>query len=166
MSRRFEHSATYPCSAAALHAALVDETYWAGRVEHVGGPGARLESVEPRDGGLDVKLTQSIPAKHLPAVVSKIKSGDLVISRSERWSPLAQDQASATTRGAVQGTPATISATVELTGDSDTTTVRTTGKADVPVPFVGGKVEQAIVDNLTRLLDLEREYTAAWVREH
>ena len=166
MSRRFEHTATYPCSPATLHEAFADRAYWEARVAQVGGPGAELRSVEVRDGAagaVDVALTQRIAAEHLPSVVSRIASGDLVIAREEHWAPLEGTRASARTSGAVTGTPARISATVELTGDDASATVRTTGRADVPVPLVGGKIEQAVCDNIVRLLEVEQRFTADWV---
>ena len=163
MSRRFEHTATYPCSPEAVHAAFTDRGYWEQRVARVGGPGAQLRGVDVHDGAVDVALTQQIAREHLPSVVSKIASGDLVIDREEHWGPLSGSTASARTSGAVKGTPARISATVELSGDDTSTTVRTTGKADVPVPLVGGKIEQAVCDNVVRLLEVEQRFTADWL---
>ncbi|WP_460867831.1 DUF2505 domain-containing protein [Rhodococcus aerolatus] len=165
MSRRFEHTATYPCSPAALLAAYGDRAYWQARVDQVGGPGAELRSVEASDTGVDVALTQRIAAQHLPKVVQKISSGDLTISREEHWSALSGGRASARTSGAVAGTPAKITASVELTGDDASATVRTTGQAEVPVPLVGGKIEQAICDNITQLLEVEQRFTTDWVRD-
>lgn len=165
MSRRFEHTATYPCSPAELHTAYADRVYWEARVEQVGGPGAELRSMASGDGGVDVALTQHVAAENLPTVVRKISSGDLTIAREEHWSALSDGRATAQTSGAVRGTPVRISATVELSGDDAAATVRTTGRADVPVPLLGGRIEQSICENITRLLDLEQEFTTDWVRD-
>lgn len=166
MSRRFEHTATYPCSPAQLLAAYGDRAYWDARVAEVGGPGAELRSLDAGDRGTDVALTQKIAAEHLPGVVQKLAKGDLTISREEHWSALSGGRASARTSGAVDGTPARIKADVELTGDDASATVRTTGTAEVPVPLVGGKIEQAICDNLTQLLAVEQRFTTDWLRQH
>lgn len=166
MSRRIEHTATYVCSPAQLHAALTDRAYWTARLAEVGGTAARLDDVTLTNGGVEVALTQTIAAANLPAIVSKLKRGDLQIARTESWGPLASDAATSTMTADVQGTPATVRGASALTGDDSGTTVRTTGDAKVGVPLVGGRIEQAVVDNVLRLLDAEQRFTATWLDQH
>lgn len=166
MSRRIEHSATYTCSPAALHAALTDEAYWTARLAEVGGPKARLDAVTIANGGVEVALTQTIAAENLPGIVSKLKPGDLEIARTETWGPLASDAATGAMTADVRGTPATVRGTSSLTGDDAGTVVRTTGDVEVKVPLVGGKIEQAVADNVLTLLAAEQRFTSTWLDQH
>ena len=163
MPRPIEHSATYACSPATLHAALTDRAYWEARIEAVGGTGATLDSFARAAGGAEVALTQVIAAGNLPSIVSRIKAGDLSITRTETWGPLAADAATAEVTALVGGTPASVTGTTSLTGDATSTTVRTAGQAKVPVPLVGGRIEQAVADNVVKLLVAEARFTEQWL---
>lgn len=163
MPRRISHDASYPCSPAELHAALCDPEYWRARVDKIGGPGATLDDVRPADGGVEVALTQKVAAEHLPAIVSRIVSGDLSISRTESWGPLTGSSATGRTTAKVASTPAVVGSSAELGGDDDGTTVRTRGEVKVSVPLIGGTLEQAVADAVLRLLDAEQKFTSAWV---
>jgi len=163
MPRSIEHSATYDCPPAAVHAALTDEQYWRARVSAVEGPGATLDSVAVANGGIEVTLTQIVEAKNLPAIVGKITSGDLTISRTESWGPLEADAATGAVTTKIAGTPATVRGVNSLTGTDSRTTLRSAGDATVPIPLIGGKIEQAVADNVTRLLIAEQQFTEHWL---
>ncbi|WP_127784087.1 DUF2505 domain-containing protein [Rhodococcus sp. X156] len=165
MSRRIEHAATYDRSPQLLHTVLLDEAYWRARVEAVGGPAASLDSVERVDGGVEVRLTQSIPAEHLPSVVRKLRSGDLLVQRIERWGSLDGFSASGSFRASVPGTPVTLDGAHALSGDDASTTSRTTGTAKVAVPLVGAKIEKIIAENIAELLVIEQRFTVAWLAQ-
>ncbi len=171
MARRIEHSADYSSTPAAVHAALTDPAYWQARITSVGGPGAGIDSLDGTDGGIEVRLTQPIAAEHLPSIITKIKSGDLVVERAETWGALDGAAASGGFTAVVAGTPIRMRGTYSLSthsvsGDTTTCTIHTTGQAQVSVPIIGGKIEQIIADNITRLLDIEQHFTQQWMAEH
>lgn len=172
MARRIEHSLDYAASVAAVHAALVDEDYWHARVAAVGGAGATLDAVEATDGGISVRLTQRIAAEHLPSIVRKVKSGDLTVARTETWGRCADARAAGDFSVLIAGTPITMRGTHTLSGGDGESggdaqcTVATTGQAQVSVPLIGGKIEQVIAENITRLLELEHQFTAQWLADH
>lgn len=163
MPRRIDHVATFDATPERVHAALADPGYWSARVAAVGGPGASLDEVTATAGGIRVALTQSIAAANLPSIVATVKPGDLRISRTESWGPLAAGAATATTSARVEGTPATITGSSSLAAAHGRTTLHTTGEATVRVPLVGGAVEQAVADNVVRLLEAEAEFTSRWL---
>jgi hypothetical protein len=166
MSRRIEHSASYSGTPVAVHGAFVDPDYWQARISAVGGPGARLEGIDVANGGVEVRLMQAIAEEHLPSIVKKVKSGDLLVERTEIWGALDSDTAAGSFTAAVTGTPIRMRGTHALSGDGTTCTVRTTGAAQVAVPLIGGKIEQVIADNLTALLGLEQHFTEQWLTQH
>ncbi|MDH6680425.1 hypothetical protein M2284_004654 [Rhodococcus sp. LBL1] len=162
MARHIEHSAQYPHPVAELHAALTDERYWHARLEKVGGPGARLDSIALGDGTIDVAMTQSVPAEHLPAVVTKIRPGDLIIKRTESWGALQGDRAEGTFSAEVEGAPGQLRGTMTLTAKGDESLLVMGGEVEVKLPLIGGKVEAVIAGQVLELLDAEEDFTGQW----
>lgn len=163
VTRRIEHSATYPFSAAQVHAALTSEQYWRDRLAEVGGDGATLDEVTVGDGTIAVRMTQAIPAEHLPGVVTKIRPGDLIIKRSETWAGLSGDDATGTFAAEVQDAPAKINGTQKLSAEATGAKVEVAAEAVVKIPLVGGKIESAIADEVLDLIEREREFTHSWL---
>ncbi|NLE78921.1 MAG: DUF2505 domain-containing protein [Rhodococcus sp.] len=163
VTRRIEHSATYPFSAAQVHSALTSEQYWRDRIAEVGGDGATLDEVTVGDGTVAVRMTQAIPAEHLPGVVTKIRPGDLFIKRSETWAGLNGDEATGTFAAEVQDAPAKISGTQKVSAQAEGARVDVSAEAVVKIPLVGGKIESAIAEQVMELIEREREFTQGWL---
>lgn len=163
MSRRIEHSSSYAFPVTQVHAGLITEQYWRDRLDEVGGPGAALDQVTTGPGTISVAMSQSIPAEHLPSIVSKVRPGDLVIKRTETWGTLDGDHAEGTFTAEVVGAPATISGTQTLKADGSRANVQVEGKAEVRIPLIGGKIENAIADEVLRLIAKEQEFTEQWL---
>ncbi|WP_070379317.1 DUF2505 domain-containing protein [Rhodococcus sp. WMMA185] len=163
MSRRIVHSSSYSFPAAEVHAALTDEQYWRDRLEQVGGPGAALEQVTTGPGTISVSMSQTIPAEHLPGIVTKIRPGDLLIKRTETWNALVGERAACTFTAEVEGAPATISGTQTMTSIGTGSKVQLDGRAEVKIPLIGGKIEGAIADEVLRLIEKEQEFTHRWL---
>ncbi|QBJ95758.1 DUF2505 domain-containing protein [Rhodococcus sp. ABRD24] len=162
MARRIEHSAHYPRPVATVHAALTDERYWHARLAKVGGPSAQLTSIVAGDGRIDVTMAQAVPAEHLPPVVTKIRPGDLIISRAESWGALQGDRAEGTFTADVDGTPGHVRGTMTLTPDGDGSLLVLAGEVEVKIPLIGSKIESVIAGQVLELLDAEQDFTEHW----
>ncbi|CAM2983910.1 DUF2505 domain-containing protein [Prescottella defluvii] len=162
MARHIEHSAQYPQPVATVHAALTDEGYWQARLREVGGPGATLDEITVGDGTIDVAMTQSVPAEHLPAVVTKIRPGDLIITRTESWGALQGDRAVGTFSAQVEGAPGELRGTMTLTSDGTGSLLVMDGEVEVKMPLIGGKIESVIAGQVLELLDAEEDFTGQW----
>lgn len=165
MARHIEHSAQYPRPVATLHAALTDEGYWQARLKEVGGPGATFESLTVGDGTIDVVLKQSVPAEHLPSVVTSIRPGDLIIRRTESWGPLQGDRAQGTFSAEVEGAPGRLRGTMTLSADGTGSELVMDGDVEVKIPLIGGKIESVIAGQVLELLDAEEDFTGQWVAQ-
>jgi hypothetical protein len=165
MARHIEHSAQYRRPVATLHAALTDEGYWQARLKEVGGPGATFESLTVGDGTIDVVLKQSVPAEHLPSVVTSIRPGDLIIRRTESWGPLQGDRAQGTFSAEVEGAPGRLRGTMTLSADGTGSELVMDGDVEVKIPLIGGKIESVIAGQVLELLDAEEDFTGQWVAQ-
>ncbi|MBF6211348.1 DUF2505 domain-containing protein [Nocardia puris] len=161
MATPLAFTARYPHPVAAVRAAISTEQYWKDRIAEVGGPNARLESVTVDGDKARIDMVQAIAAELLPPAITAVRPGDLIIPRVETWS--GND---ATFDVRVEGAPATISGTVTLTGDATSAVATVTGTIEVKVPLFGSKIESAISERLTELLQSEEEFTNTWLAQN
>ncbi|MEU5842448.1 DUF2505 domain-containing protein [Rhodococcus sp. NPDC047139] len=163
MGSPIDHTANYSYPSTAVHAAFVDPQYWQTRLREVGGPGAAVERVDSGDGGIELDLSQAIPAEHLPSVVTSIRPGDLVIRRHEAWGAFGDDRAEGKFSARVDGMPGEVSGSMTLLSDGAGSSVIIEGTVEVKIPFLGSKIEGMIVEQLIELFDAERRFTEQWL---
>ncbi|WP_433758648.1 DUF2505 domain-containing protein [Nocardia sp. CA-135398] len=161
MATPLAYTARYSHPVAAVRAAFADEQYWKDRIAEVGGEKARLDSVTVDGDQVKVEMVQVIAAELLPAAITAVRPGDLIIPRTETWTG---DSATFTAR--VEGAPAEVRGSIELTADGSGSVAETEGTIEVKIPLFGGKIEAAIAERLTELLTNEEEFTNNWLAEH
>ncbi|MCP2277568.1 DUF2505 domain-containing protein [Nocardia amikacinitolerans] len=161
MATPLAFTARYSHPVAAVRAAFADEQYWKDRIAEVGGPNARLESVIVQGDQVRVEMVQAIAAEQLPPAITAVRPGDLIIPRTENWTG---DTATFDVR--VEGAPATMRGTIALSGDDASAAATVDGSIEVKVPLFGSKIEAAIQERLTELLQSEEEFTNTWLSQH
>ncbi|WP_405486430.1 DUF2505 domain-containing protein [Nocardia sp. NBC_00511] len=155
----FTAHSTHPM--AAVRAAFADEQYWKDRIEAVGGPNARIDSIAITGDQVRVAMVQTIPPSELPPQITTIKPDGLVIPRIETW-----HGSGGTVEAHVDGAPATVNGTLTVTDDGSGSTFVVDGSIDVKIPLFGKKIEAAIQQHLTELLEREAEFTDNWLSSH
>ncbi|MGO1050527.1 DUF2505 domain-containing protein [Crossiella sp. CA198] len=164
MATSTETSHGYSFPAARVAATMVDETYLRDRLAAVGGPKGELISLAATGAETVLKLRQGIPADKLPSFVRTLIPGDLVIERVETWRPSGEG-ATASVHATVPGAPATIECSIAISAAGQGCRVAGRLQVSVSLPFVGGKVERAVIEQVARLLDTEHEFTQRWLSE-
>lgn len=161
MATPLAYTARYSHPAAAVRAAFANDQYWKDRVAEVGGPNARLDSVTVDGDQIRIHLVQAIAAELLPAAITAVRPGDLIIPRVETWTG-----DNATFQATVEGAPAEVRGTITLTDDGAGSTAAANGTIEVKIPLFGGKIENAIAEHLTEVLKNEEEFTSTWLESH
>ncbi|MBF6131186.1 DUF2505 domain-containing protein [Nocardia brasiliensis] len=161
MATPLAYTARYSHPAAAVRAAFANDQYWKDRVAEVGGPNARLDSVTVDGDQIRIHLVQAIAAELLPAAITAVRPGDLIIPRVETWTG-----DNATFQATVEGAPAEVRGTITLTDDGAGSTAAANGTIEVKIPLFGGKIENAIAEHLTEVLKNEEEFTNTWLASH
>ncbi|MBF6545938.1 DUF2505 domain-containing protein [Nocardia brasiliensis] len=161
MATPLAYTARYSHPAAAVRAAFANDQYWKDRVAEVGGPNARLDSVTVDGDQIRIHLVQAIAAELLPAAITAVRPGDLIIPRVETWTG-----DNATFQATVEGAPAEVRGTITLTDDGAGSTAAANGIIEVKIPLFGGKIENAIAEHLTEVLKNEEEFTNTWLASH
>ncbi|MFM9378988.1 DUF2505 domain-containing protein [Gordonia sp. VNK21] len=156
MATNFEHSVEYPFSTGRLWELITGEQYWNDLMEATNAGHGSVESVSAEGDELTVTTKQGVGAENLPSVITKVRPGDLEIPRSIVYRR-AGDRITGRMEASVTGAPAKIFGDIVISGDP--AVARYEGRAEVGIPFVGGKIEKAVIEQVEQLLDAERDAT-------
>jgi Protein of unknown function (DUF2505) len=165
MPRPIEHHTNSPYPAARVYAALTDEEFLRARLKRLGGKRSELASFSTVGGATRYSLRQMIDAEHIPSVARSVVRGDLVIERTESWTRN-NSEYDGTVDASIPGTPGSVHAVTSLLDTGSGSELILTGTVKVRVPFVGGKLEDLIVKQLTALLRAEGQFTQHWLETH
>lgn len=167
MTRKIDYSARYPVAPSVLYRAMSTREYWDARVEEMRKwSDNRLVDFTASDAGISVELEQVLPRTELPEIAQTIIKKDMVISRKETYSPLVDDAATGEYTASMPSAPGSLNGTMALFATETGCTMRTTSIAKVFIPFVGGRLEQIMLVNLTELLRNEAGMTQQWLAAH
>lgn len=167
MAHPIDHTAKFAVPLERLHAAFTSEQYFDARIDAVGGPGGRVDEFSVgADGTVTVKMVQIVPAATLPSLITKIRPGDLEIDRVQIWGPLRDGRATGSFTASIPGAPAKIGGTTGVAADGAGSVLTVNGEVSVKIPLIGGKAESVAVEQLTKLLDMEDEFTVRWFGEN
>lgn len=149
-----------------MHAALTDPEYLRARLAVLGGKGAELIDLTRNGDTVEYHVKHGVAAADLPSAVRTLLGGDLTLDRVETWRS-ADNGYTGTVRVTLPGMPGELSGTMRLTGLAESGSERIVdGTVKIPIPLIGGKVEETVSGQLDRLLDAEDEFTEKWLETH
>lgn len=164
MASRIEHQAEFSRDIAEVFAAVSSREALQARLDAVGGHNARITTYSHEGEVWRFVLLQGVTADKLPSFVRTLHRGDLVVEREHTWTS-AGEAYTGTVKATVSGMPGDISARTRLVTESGRTVMRTNGEVKVHLPFVGGKIEGFVAEQVTGLLREEAAFTARWLDE-
>jgi hypothetical protein len=165
VAQTISHRAGWDADADAVYRVLVDEEYLQARLRELGGKDPALTEHSVDDSGARLALRHSVAVEFLPSVIRKFTGGDLVLDRVETWTPESGGGYRGTFEVTVRGLPGKLTgrqALHDVEGGSESSVE---GSAEVPVPFVAGKIESVVNEQVGALLDAEDEFTRRWMAE-
>jgi len=164
MATKLHHCIDFSCPPAQFAAAVADEQYWKDLVANVAADLSDLDSFTDEGDKVTVVLRQRVPDENLPSMVAKIRPGDLEITRTVVWTK--GEAAEGAFTAVVSGAPAKVKGSQRLIPTSTGCEISFDGSVEVSIPFIGGKVEKAIAENVVQLIEAEHEYTTEWISTH
>jgi len=166
MSRLFDISTESPATVEQLHAAFSSEDYWADRFAAYDASTVLDSLIVKADGTVTMRATQHVGRQLLPGLVAKLVPGDLKISHSETWGPIADRQV----RGQVTvSAPAGLGsgrAEAWLTAAANGSRLRFATTVEIKIPLLGGNIEKSIGADLARNIPEMERFTTTWIAEH
>ncbi|QGK71682.1 DUF2505 family protein [Allosaccharopolyspora coralli] len=168
MARRIEHRSTLTWPAQQVHGALIDKDYLRDRLEALGGQEAELVEYTDTEDGVHVRMRQAVHAEDLPSVARTVVGEDVKIDRSETWRREDDGHFTGEVAAAIPGVPCTITGSMwlhDVDGQDGSCEFVVEGSVKVSVPFVGGKLEDFVAEQVQKLLGAEEGYTAEWLAQ-
>ena len=162
-------SADYQGSVEEVHRAFHEESYWLGRLAETPVDIATLDSMRiggesGDDGTVAVITEQTVLNQNLPALVTQLLRGDLCVRREETWTPIRDGAATASIAASIVGAPVNVRGTAVLApAESAGCRMSVRLEVQVRVPFIGGKLERLIGQQLAELINIEQRYTTEWI---
>ncbi|HEX3792642.1 MAG TPA: DUF2505 domain-containing protein [Pseudonocardiaceae bacterium] len=167
MARRIEHRSRSTWDAKTVYKALVDPAYLRDRLAAIGGKGAELVNRRSTADQVEFQLRHGVAAGDLPAAVRTLLGGDLTIDRRETWRPGPDGGYVGTVEVTIPGMPGDLSGTQLLRDlDGGGSELVVDGTVRVSIPLFGGKIEESVTDQISKLLDSEHEFTQEWLGRH
>lgn len=162
MASNMEHTVHFRFPTESLYTAFAARSYWDDRIAQVGGNGADLTEFVSGDAGIDVILRQFLSSDDLPPVARKLFKDGLDITRTFNLGPLAHST-SGTYSASIPVGMGHVSGVQEIYPSAGGCSWKQHTEATVTVPFVGRKLEEALLENLQRIFEAETTFTADWV---
>ncbi|WP_435277422.1 DUF2505 domain-containing protein [Rhodococcus yananensis] len=163
MARRKEFSARFRHSPELVYAALSDRRHWEARITEMRKYSEnRLEEFTVGESGVELVLHHVLPLSALPDIAKTVMRSDLIITRRESYSPF-DTQATGHYEATIPGGPGSLTGTMTLFASDGGAVLRTASEAKVNLPFVGGKLEELMLDNLVDVFTAEAAITAGWL---
>ena len=126
----------------------------------------RHEASVERDGDrVMIRLLRVMPPD-VPDFVRKFVGETIDLQQTDIWEPAAADGSrDGTISIDMRGAPVTLRGTMRLAPDGASTVARISGKIKASVPFVGGKIEEAVHEGLMSAARREEEVGREWLIE-
>ncbi|MGV9827608.1 DUF2505 domain-containing protein [Gordonia sp. NPDC003429] len=163
MASKLEHTVTYPFTVARYWEIVSTEQYWHDLLEAINSSHGKLDSLTIDGDTVTVQMQQGIPESHLPPMVTKVRPGDLDIPRAVVFTRTG-DTITGTITASISGVSAKVDGTFTVSGNPAHADY--TAEVTVAIPFVGGKIEKVVINEIGALLDAEREQTVTWAADH
>ncbi|WP_214401200.1 DUF2505 domain-containing protein [Pseudonocardia lacus] len=163
MPRPIDYRCTSPYAAERMHAAMADPEYLRARLARMGGKGAELLEHSATGDGVRYRLRQGLDKDLLPSIVQSLVPGDLVIERAETLRPDPAGGYRGDVDVRVPGAPVTAGGRLRLTDVGGGSEFAVRAEVTVEVPFLGGKIESIVAEQVQKLLASETGFTKEWI---
>lgn len=149
----------------AVHAALVNESFWDFDVKNLTPEPGEVHGLTATDGGAVATLFEVLPVDLLPDAVRSMVSQALKVKRVVEVGPVG-DTVDLEYTADVKGTPVSYKGEATITGEGDTTTFDYEHEISVDIPFMGPSIEPKVADALNDIFAREAQLLGTWISEH
>lgn len=138
---------------------LTDKDFLTARLAELGGSGAHIAEHSASADLASFRLRHGIDSGDLPPAVRTLVGGDITIDRQETWRREGDGDYRGEVTVTVPGMPGELRGQQRLHDSGAGSVLAVDGELRVPIPLVGGKVEETVAGHLRDLLDRERTFT-------
>lgn len=148
-------------------AAFGDEGYWRARLATFSnGTGTLNGLAVDATGTVTVAITLHLLRDRLPSLITQLRSGDLVMKRSERWSPAADGRVHGDISASMPGAPFSMAAEALISPADHGSRLDYNASVEVRIPLLGGKIESYIAGQAGDEIGAIHRFTGDWIAEN
>lgn len=152
---------SFPGSIDQVRAMLTDPGYVRTRAEQTGSISCEVTVTEGAGGTTEITTVRVLTAD-LPSFASALVGSNLEVTEQQTWAPIAGDSCTAKFEVSFSG-PLAATGVITLTKAGAQVTSHTTATIKSTVPFVGGKLEQMVQEQLIRYLEKDEKLGRDWL---
>jgi hypothetical protein len=170
MSRRLDYIVKFDAPPEKIYQDFTGRQYWEALMDAYRQltPRSEITRFCCDDTGTHIVFTQNLPRAYLPPIARTVMPVDMIITREQHFDPYdhARNRASGTYGASIPAGPGHFGGRYLLTDTHDGSRLRLASVCKVWIPFIGGTLEDLILNNITLLFDAEEAFTADWISTH
>ena len=167
MGRRLDYTVEFDAPAEKIYQNLTSRHYWEALMKAYRNltPQSEITRFQCDGTGTRIAFTQNLPRAYLPPIARAVMPVDMVITREQHFEPYdhVRNRARGSYGASIPAGPGHFGGTYLLTETDAGSQLRLASACKVYIPFIGGKLEDLILSNITLLFDAEEAFTAGWV---
>lgn len=152
-----------------IYAVYANAAYWQAMMDRYDDltPGkSDLTAFTADERGIEVEFRQVLPRAELPAILRSVVPLDLAITRRQVFEPFGQQSAIGHYTASVSHAPGRLDGRYVLTGAAAGSELQVDSTCKVPMPLIGGKLEDLVLQSVDDVFTIEGAFTAEWIAEH
>jgi hypothetical protein len=150
-----------------VFAAFGDEAYWQARLATFSNGTATLDALDvDADNIVTVAITLHLLGDRLPKVVRQLRSGDLVMKRTERWQAGTDGLVRGDLAAKMPGAPFSMTGQAVIAPTDPGSRLDYTASVEVRIPLVGGRIENYIAGQAGNEVGAIHRFTGEWIAEN
>lgn len=169
MSRSRQSTLSFDAPAETMYAVFADGDYWQALMDRYDDltPGkSDITSFSSDGSGIEVEFRQVLPREELPALLRSVIPLDMAITRRQMFGPFDPQGVKGHYAASVSHVPGRLDGRYVLTGAAAGSRLEVDSTCKVPMPLVGGKLEDMVLQSVNEVFTIEGAFTAEWIAEH
>ncbi|MCV7066876.1 DUF2505 domain-containing protein [Mycolicibacterium houstonense] len=169
MSRSRQTTMVFDAPADAVYAAYARREYWQAMMDRYDDltPGkSDLTAFSSGEHGIEVEFRQVLPRAELPPILRSVVPLDMAITRRQCLGPFDPGGVKGDYTATVSHVPGRLDGRYVLTGVGAGSRLLADSRCKVPMPLVGGKLEDMVLQSVNDVFTIEGAFTTEWISEH
>lgn len=159
----------FDAPAETMYAVFANGKYWQAMMDRYDEltPGkSDITAFSSDENGIDVEFQQVLPRAELPAILRTVVPLDLAITRRQVFGPFDRHGVNGHYTASVSHAPGRLDGRYVLTDASAGSQLQVDSTCKVPMPLIGGKLEDLVLQSVNDVFSIEGAFTAEWIAEH
>ncbi len=169
MSRRQQSTLAFDAPPETVYAVYASDEYWQtlmDRYDELTPGKSDITEFRSDERGILVEFRQVLPRAELPPILRTVIPLDMAITRRHKFAPFDQKSVKGRFEASIAHTPGRLDGRYLLTGVAAGSQLLVDSLCKVPVPLLGGKLEDMVLQSVKDVFTIEGAFTADWISEH